>query len=164
RAAAAPVAAVREAGADQGAVRDGARRSAASIHLAARAACGGAGGGTRAHCHGMVEAGRQAADAGLFPRGGCRRPAFLDLSRWSLRQRARRRRGQARSRQLVCAWAVRMKEAAYAEIGVTTNFSFLRGGSDPRAYVHQASQLGIPAIGIADHNTLAGVVRAYSEL
>ena len=32
----------------------------------------------------------------------------------------------------------------YAEIGITTNFSFLRGGSDPRAYVHQASELGIP--------------------
>src|ERR1700752_4843986 len=54
--------------------------------------------------------------------------------------------------------------AGYAEIGITTNFSFLRGGSDPRAYVHQASELGIPAIGIADHNTLAGVVRAYKEL
>jgi error-prone DNA polymerase len=54
--------------------------------------------------------------------------------------------------------------AAYAEIGITTNFSFLRGGSDPRAYVHQASELRLPAIGIADHNTLAGVVRAYKEL
>jgi error-prone DNA polymerase len=53
---------------------------------------------------------------------------------------------------------------SYAEIGITTNFSFLRGGSDPRAYVHQASNLGIAAIGIADHNTLAGVVRAYKEL
>jgi error-prone DNA polymerase len=52
----------------------------------------------------------------------------------------------------------------YAEIGITTNFSFLRGGSDPRAYVHQASELRIPVIGIADHNTLAGVVRAYKEL
>jgi error-prone DNA polymerase len=52
----------------------------------------------------------------------------------------------------------------YAEIGITTNFSFLRGGSDPRAYVHQASELGIPAIGIADHNTLAGVVRAWKEI
>ncbi len=52
----------------------------------------------------------------------------------------------------------------YAEIGITTNFSFLRGGSDPRAYVHQASLLGISAIGIADRNTLAGVVRAYKEL
>ena len=52
----------------------------------------------------------------------------------------------------------------YAEIGITTNFSFLRGGSDPRAYVQEASRLGIPVIGIADHNTLSGVVRAWKEL
>ncbi len=52
----------------------------------------------------------------------------------------------------------------YAEIGITTNFSFLRGGSQPQDYVHQASELGVPVIGLADHNTLAGVVRAYSEL
>src|SRR6478752_6615665 len=64
---------------------------------------------------------------------------------------------------MVRARAVRMN-VAYAEIGITTNFSFLRGGSDPRAYVHEASRLNIPAIGIADHNTLAGVVRAYKEL
>jgi error-prone DNA polymerase len=57
-----------------------------------------------------------------------------------------------------------MNIPAYAEIGITTNFSFLRGGSDPRAYVHQASELRLPVIGIADHNTLAGVVRAYKEL
>src|SRR5690349_18199490 len=57
-----------------------------------------------------------------------------------------------------------MNAPDYAEIGITTNFSFLRGGSDPRAYVHEASRLQIPVIGIADHNTLAGVVRAYSEL
>src|SRR5246500_2359956 len=65
---------------------------------------------------------------------------------------------------MVRARSLRMKTSAYAEIGITTNFSFLRGGSDPRAYVHQASILGISAIGIADHNTLAGVVRAYKEL
>ena len=57
-----------------------------------------------------------------------------------------------------------MTTPAYAEIGITTNFSFLRGGSDPRSYVHQASKLGLSAIGIADHNTLAGVVRAWNEL
>jgi len=57
-----------------------------------------------------------------------------------------------------------MTTSAYAEIGITTNFSFLRGGSDPRAYVQQASDLRLPVIGIADHNTLAGVVRAYKEL
>jgi error-prone DNA polymerase len=52
----------------------------------------------------------------------------------------------------------------YAEIGITTNFSFLRGGSHPQEYIHQASELRLPVIGIADHNTLAGVVRAYKEL
>jgi error-prone DNA polymerase len=57
-----------------------------------------------------------------------------------------------------------MTSPAYAEIGITTNFSFLRGGADPRDYVHQASHLRLPVIGIADHNTLAGVVRAYKEL
>ena len=51
----------------------------------------------------------------------------------------------------------------YAEIGVTTNFSFLRGASHPQEYVHRASKYGMYAIGIADRNTLAGVVRAYSE-
>ena len=52
----------------------------------------------------------------------------------------------------------------YAEIGVTTNFSFLRGASHPQEYVHQAGEYGLEAIGIADRNTLAGVVRAYAEL
>jgi error-prone DNA polymerase len=57
-----------------------------------------------------------------------------------------------------------MNIPSYAEIGITTNFSFLRGGSHPQAYVHRASELRLPVIGIADHNTLAGVVRAYKEL
>ncbi len=57
-----------------------------------------------------------------------------------------------------------MSASGYAEIGITTNFSFLRGGSHPQDYVHQASELRIPVIGLADHNTLAGVVRAYKEL
>ncbi|MDQ8732559.1 error-prone DNA polymerase [Bradyrhizobium sp. LHD-71] len=54
--------------------------------------------------------------------------------------------------------------ANYVEIGVATNFSFLRGASHPQEYVHQAVNYGLSAIGVADHNTLAGVVRAYSEL
>jgi error-prone DNA polymerase len=57
-----------------------------------------------------------------------------------------------------------MMTPAYAEIGITTNFSFLRGGSHPQDYVHQASKLRLPVIGIADYNTMAGVVRAYKEL
>src|SRR5688572_17697509 len=52
----------------------------------------------------------------------------------------------------------------FAEIGVTTNFSFLRGGSHPQEYVAQAADYGMTAIGIADRNTLAGIVRGFSEL
>jgi error-prone DNA polymerase len=57
-----------------------------------------------------------------------------------------------------------MTTPAYAEIGITTNFSFLRGASHPQEYVHMAGEYELSAIGIADHNTLAGVVRAHSEL
>ena len=51
---------------------------------------------------------------------------------------------------------------AFAEIGVTTNFSFLRGASHPKEFVAQAAVYGYAAIGIADRNTLAGVVRAFA--
>jgi error-prone DNA polymerase len=57
-----------------------------------------------------------------------------------------------------------MSAPNYAEIGVTSNFSFLRGASHPGDYVHQASAYRLHAIGIADRNTMAGVVRAYAEL
>jgi error-prone DNA polymerase len=57
-----------------------------------------------------------------------------------------------------------MSAIQYAEIGVTSNFSFLRGASHPQEYVHQAGKYGLAAVGIADHNTLAGIVRAYAEL
>jgi len=52
---------------------------------------------------------------------------------------------------------------SYAELAVTTNYSFLRGASHPGDFVIQAASLGYPAIGIADRNTLAGVVRAHEE-
>jgi error-prone DNA polymerase len=53
--------------------------------------------------------------------------------------------------------------SAYAELAVTTNFSFLRGASHPREMVEAADALGCFAIGIADRNSFAGVVRAYDE-
>ena len=54
--------------------------------------------------------------------------------------------------------------SAYAEVAVTTNYSFLRGASHPKELVQTAAELGLTAIGIADRNTLAGVVRAYAAL
>ena len=49
----------------------------------------------------------------------------------------------------------------FAELCVTTNFSFLRSGSHPEELVVQAKALGLAGIGVADRNTLAGVVRAH---
>jgi error-prone DNA polymerase len=57
--------------------------------------------------------------------------------------------------------AVSHEAPRYAELQVTTNFSFLRGASHPEELVAQAKMLGLSAIGIADRNTLAGVVRAH---
>src|ERR1700712_4663300 len=52
----------------------------------------------------------------------------------------------------------------YAELAINTNFSFLRGASHPQEYAVAGTMLGHAAIGIADRNTLAGVVRAYDAL
>src|ERR1044072_6574638 len=49
----------------------------------------------------------------------------------------------------------------YAELDVTTNFTFLRGGSHPEELVATAKALGLDAIAVTDRNTLAGVVRGH---
>jgi error-prone DNA polymerase len=58
---------------------------------------------------------------------------------------------------------MRKQMTSYAELAVTTNFSFLRGASHPQEMVAAADALGCFAIGIADRNSFAGVVRAYDE-
>ena len=50
---------------------------------------------------------------------------------------------------------------SYAELQVTSNFSFLRGASHPEEMVERASELGYRALALTDRNTLAGVVRGY---
>ncbi|NLR76997.1 error-prone DNA polymerase [Chitinophaga eiseniae] len=50
----------------------------------------------------------------------------------------------------------------YTELQVTTNFSFLRGGSHPEELVEQAIELGYTDIAITDINSLAGIVRAHT--
>jgi error-prone DNA polymerase len=50
---------------------------------------------------------------------------------------------------------------AYAELQVTSNFSFLRGGAHPEELVLRAGELGHSALALTDRNTLAGVVRAH---
>jgi error-prone DNA polymerase len=51
---------------------------------------------------------------------------------------------------------------SYTELQITTNFTFLRGGSHPEEMVEQALALAYTEIAITDHNTLAGIVRAYT--
>lgn len=48
----------------------------------------------------------------------------------------------------------------YAELQVTTHFSFLRGASSADDLFATARDLGIDAIGVVDRNSLAGIVRA----
>ncbi|MFC2969615.1 error-prone DNA polymerase [Acidimangrovimonas pyrenivorans] len=52
----------------------------------------------------------------------------------------------------------------YAELCVTSNFTFLTGASHPEELVARAAELGLAAIAITDRNSLAGVVRAYAAL
>jgi error-prone DNA polymerase len=52
-------------------------------------------------------------------------------------------------------------DPGYAELQVTSNFTFLRGASHPRELVTTAAALGHQAIAITDRNSLAGIVRAH---
>jgi error-prone DNA polymerase len=49
----------------------------------------------------------------------------------------------------------------YAELQVTSHFSFLRGASSCEELFAHAASLGIEALAVADRNTLAGIVRAH---
>jgi DNA-directed DNA polymerase III PolC len=53
---------------------------------------------------------------------------------------------------------------AFAELSITSNFTFLTGGSHPQEYALRAIELGLPAFAIADRNSVAGLVRAHHEL
>src|ERR1700722_6449595 len=97
-------------------------------------------------------------DARLLPRRGRAGPPLLAVPRGPVRPRGRRP-----SPQLVAARGVRMNAPTpYAELDAMSNFSFLEGGSHPGELVEQAKALGLSAIGVADRNTLAGVVRAHA--
>jgi error-prone DNA polymerase len=52
----------------------------------------------------------------------------------------------------------------FAELVAATNYSFLRGASHPSDMVGRALELGMAGIGIADRNSVAGVVRAWIAL
>ncbi len=58
---------------------------------------------------------------------------------------------------------MRTKRILYAELQVTSNFSFLRGASHPEELATTAAALGLEAIAITDRNSLAGIVRAHAN-
>src|SRR4051794_36990463 len=117
--------------------------------------------------------------ARLLPGRGFDRPPLLDLSRGPGRRRPRRGAGLVRARAFRLMpekeGFSRLKlvrtgdmppapkvPAPFVELGVTSPFSFLRGASDAIELVLAALDHGMDAIGIADRNTLAGVVRMHS--
>lgn len=63
--------------------------------------------------------------------------------------------------QAIANGARTRRTVAYAELGVTSNFTFLTGASHPEEMVRRAAELGHQAAAICDVNTLAGVVRAH---
>ncbi|QTD57394.1 error-prone DNA polymerase [Parasphingorhabdus cellanae] len=52
----------------------------------------------------------------------------------------------------------------FAELVAATHYSFLRGASSPADMVLHAMNLGMSGLGIADRNSVAGVVRAHVAL
>jgi len=54
-----------------------------------------------------------------------------------------------------------MSEARYVELQVTTHFSFLRGASSPEELFATAARMELPALGIVDRHSVAGIVRAW---
>ncbi len=52
----------------------------------------------------------------------------------------------------------------YAELACASNYSFLRGASQPEALIGRALELGYSGLGLCDRNSVAGVVRAVGAL
>ncbi len=50
---------------------------------------------------------------------------------------------------------------AFVELSATSNFTFLTGASHPEDYMKRAAELGLPALAVADENSVAGIVRAH---
>ena len=51
----------------------------------------------------------------------------------------------------------------FVELSITSNFTFLTGGSHTEEYADRAGLLGMSALAIADENSVAGIVRAHTE-
>ncbi|MCO5132310.1 MAG: error-prone DNA polymerase [Xanthobacteraceae bacterium] len=54
-----------------------------------------------------------------------------------------------------------MSAPVYAELQVTSHFSFLRGASSAEELFATAAAMGVDALAVTDRNTVAGIVRAH---
>ncbi|MEO0922586.1 MAG: error-prone DNA polymerase, partial [Pseudomonadota bacterium] len=52
----------------------------------------------------------------------------------------------------------------FAELSITSNFTFLTGASHAEEYVSRAAELGLSALAVADENSVAGIVRAHAAV
>ncbi|OJF91236.1 error-prone DNA polymerase [Pararhizobium antarcticum] len=56
-----------------------------------------------------------------------------------------------------------MQQPVFFEFGARTNYSFLEGAAPAEEMVVYARRIGLAGLGIADRNTVAGVVRAHAK-
>jgi DNA-directed DNA polymerase III PolC len=52
---------------------------------------------------------------------------------------------------------------AFVELSALSNFTFLTGASHPEEMIERAAAMGMPAIAVADVNSVAGIVRAHTR-
>ncbi len=51
----------------------------------------------------------------------------------------------------------------FVELSTLTNFTFLTGASHPEEMMLRAGEMGMPALAVADVNSVAGIVRAHTK-
>ena len=51
----------------------------------------------------------------------------------------------------------------FVELSALTNFTFVTGASHPEEMILRASEMGMPALAVADVNSVAGIVRAHTK-
>jgi DNA-directed DNA polymerase III PolC len=51
----------------------------------------------------------------------------------------------------------------FVELSTLTNFTFLTGASHPEEMMTRAAEMGMPALAVADVNSVAGIVRAHTR-
>ena len=51
----------------------------------------------------------------------------------------------------------------FVELSARSNFTCLTGASHPEEMIAAAAEQGMPALAVADHNSVAGIVRAHTR-